>query len=255
MKHKLQFILAAPMLAILSPSVPALACSDLPNICAANEAHHQAQIDYWANPPWPDQNETYYDDGPSYSAEEWQAMAEEVRIRAEENRAKAEAELQERLKDPKFAAFWNGEWIEKEALTTNPGQFCTATFLYRGEGAMLIGPGGLYESAFLAFFGPQVPAPKEIRKLKATLEQSDEQPATLTTFNMALPWAKDYGMVLFQVPSIDALLGGILDKQAFRVSVEEKGVAGKYNRTIAELEWHSGLAARDILANCAKGKP
>lgn len=49
------------------------------------------------------------------------------------------------------------------------------------------------------------------------------------------------------VPSIEALLGGMEDKWSFDVSYGGK--------SIANIEWHDGLKARDQLRNCLAGKP
>lgn len=252
-------ILASALLATTSllPGSAANACSDLPNICASNAAHHQQTIDYWATPPWPDDEGDYYDDGPSYNPVDWEQLRRDMAFIAEvevQRKAEAEALLQEKLKDAKFAAFWNGEWVAHDSPADAPGKFCSAMFLWRGQGALLLGPGGAYDGAFLAFFGPDIPAPKKIEKLKVTLAQTDDKPAMLTEFNMALPWAEGYGMLLFYVPSAEALLDGVLDTQWFRVTVNEKALVGRIDRPIAELEWNSASAARDKMRACLDAK-
>lgn len=212
---------------------------------AESEAHHRAMMDIAATPPWVeeehDEDEEYYgyDTGPAYSEQEW------IDWTAEVQRLEAEAEA-EKMQDPKYRAFVNGEWLHKSPTPGAADQTCSALFLRKGVGAMVVALGGPAETALLVFFGPDIPAPKDTRTIKVSLSQTGDAPASVNVFNAPLPWADGFGMMVFAVPSADAALGGMTDTLGFQVALEGKSVA--------EIEWTGGLAARDKLATCIAGR-
>jgi hypothetical protein len=144
------------------------------------------------------------------------------------------------LKDPRNKNYENGQWIFDEPKT---GEFCAANFLRRDTGVMVLGPGGAIPGAFLIFYGPKVPKSKEIAKIKVTLTQTGFPPQTVQALNFTHPTIEDYGTIVFAVPSFEAGLSGTEDVHKFGVSVQGKSVI--------DIEWKAGLAARDKLRACA----
>lgn len=145
------------------------------------------------------------------------------------------------LKDPRNKNYENGQWLFDEPKT---GEFCSASFLRRDVGVMVLGPGGGIPGAFLIFFGPQVPKSKEIAKIKVTLTQTGgDPPQTVQALNFTHPTMQDYGTIVFAVPSFEAALAGTEDVHKFGVSVQGKSVI--------DVEWNGGFAARDKLKQCA----
>lgn len=132
-----------------------------------------------------------------------------------------------------------------------PGEYCTAVYWQKDQMISISGPGGDYKGAMLGFIAvePDGPFPrpdnaKDIEKIKVTLTQGSDSPATVTAFNSTIGGMSDE--IKFAVPTIDAALAGMEDKLNFRIDFEDNKVF--------ELEWHSGLAARDILKKCVKGE-
>ncbi len=165
----------------------------------------------------------------------------------------------------------SGWWEFMQANSkAGPGEYCAASFLRAkrltepgNEDAMkegivvtLFGPGGNYRGALLAFSPLGDDSAKVFPKLKSgkpvllTLKQGNIKPVTLNaiyveTKSKANPKAPP--LLAFAVPSIEALLGGMEDNWSFDVSYEGK--------SIANIEWHDGLIARDELKKCLSGKP
>ena len=122
----------------------------------------------------------------------------------------------------------------KRAPKGKPGQFCTATFLRQGAGVSIIGPGGGSPTALLAFFGPDVPAPRRMREAPAILRQTGEKPQKAQVYNAA--------MAIFATPSAKAALDGMLDKASFEIAMGRGPVVA--------VEWTGGAAARAWLRKC-----
>jgi len=214
----------------------AFACSDLPNICGQAAEHHRNMMDIAATPPWDDGSD--YDEGPIYSEQDWQDWSSAPPA----PQAPAEAAP---VDTAAYQSYLDGDWFHKDAAAGAPGEFCVATFMKQGVGAMIMGPGGGYPNAFLAFFSQDIPRPASLKKIKVTLQQSGEKPQSLTVFNAKLPGVDGFGMVIFAVPSIDAALQGMLDKHSFNVVLKGKSVA--------KIAWHGGNAARKKLRGCVAG--
>ncbi len=208
------------------------------------EAQRQI-IDMAATPPWPedeyyeDEDDYAYDDAPAYSYEEWQAWSDE---RAQQDAAR-QAEL---LNDPKYQAFLNGEWLHRTPRAGETDQTCSALFLRKGVGVMVVALGGDKDAALLVFLGPDIPAPAKLEKMRVDLRQNGEAPANVEVFNAALPWAADLGAIVFAVPTAEAALAGMTDTLAFNISGDGK--------RLAEIEWTGGVAARDKLSTCITGR-
>ncbi len=156
------------------------------------------------------------------------------------------------LNDPKREKVEKGFWkVFQGKSDAKPGEFCTAAYWQHDKMITISGPGGDYTGAMLGFVAlipdqlfPRANNPNERQKVKVTLTQGNDPPATVTAFNSII--GDRSGQIQFPVPTIDAALAGMEDTLNFRIDYE--------NKKIFELEWHSALAARDVLKKCLKGE-
>lgn len=159
-----------------------------------------------------------------------------------------------------------GWWEFMQASSkAGPGEYCAASFLRakrqtrpgKGDGlkegivVTLFGPGGNYRGALLAFSPlgkdsvaafPKLDSGKPVR---VTLTQGDIKPVTLNAIYVQTG-PKSPPLLAFAVPDIDALTAGMRDNWSFDVSYDGK--------SIANIEWHDGLMARDELKKCLAGR-
>jgi hypothetical protein len=158
-----------------------------------------------------------------------------------------------------IAGWW--EFMQANS-TAKPGEYCSATFLRAkrvkreredgiSDGMMvtLFGPGGKFRGALLGFSpltkDHAFPKLKSGKPVLVTLKQGNLKPATLNAiYTEAKPTAPP--LLLFAVPSIEALMDGMEDNWSFEVIYQDK--------SIASIEWHDGLKARDELKQCLAGK-
>jgi hypothetical protein len=161
----------------------------------------------------------------------------------------------------------SGWWEFLQASSkAGPGEYCAASFLRAKrmtepgkadsmkEGAVvtLFGPGGAYRGALLAFSPLGEDSARAFPRLtsgkpaRVTLKQGNMKPVTLNAIYLETG-PKAPPLLAFAVPSIEALMGGMEDDWSFEVSYDGK--------TIAAIEWHDGLKARDELRKCLAGKP
>lgn len=157
-----------------------------------------------------------------------------------------------------------GWWEFMQANSkAKPGEYCAATFqrakrvkhervdgISDGMMVSVFGPGGNYRGALLGFSpltnDHAFPKLKSGKPVLVTLKQGNEKPATLNAIYTELgPTAAP--LLLFAVPSIEALMDGMEDNWSFEVVYQGK--------SIAEITWHGGLKARDQLKQCLAGKP
>lgn len=164
-----------------------------------------------------------------------------------------------RYREKIIAGWW--EYMQAKS-NARPGEYCTATFLRAkrvkhervdgiSDGTMvsLFGPGGNYRGALLGFSpltkDHAFPKLKSGQPVLVTLIQGNLKPVTLnaiyTEINPTAP-----PLLLFAVPSIEALMDGMQDDWRFEVLYQEK--------SIANIEWHDGLKARDELKRCLAGQ-
>ena len=160
-------------------------------------------------------------------------------------------EIEKRKKsDPKFKAAYehyvNGGWDYFDGHAgAAPGEYCAA-FYWKGDGMVrLSGPGGDYAGALMTFWGANIPTPDKSQKVKVTLKQSGNAPQIVHAFNYKLP-SDAFGSIVFAVPTIEALLDGMEDVASFNLEIN--GIS------VAKVEWHGGLAARDRLRKCVSAK-
>jgi hypothetical protein len=239
-------LLGAATILAFQLSAPAYACSDLPNICAAQAQHYQQMNDIAATPQQND-NGREDDGGPAGERPRdpmAQAMADISGIG--EASSAFGGELQQRMKDPEFKAaydrFHNGGWdFFQDSNNPTPGEYCSALYM-KGEAMVRIsGPGKDYDGAMLTFSGPGITGSPEVKKLKVTLDQSDGTSQSVQAFNYKLP-GEVYASIAFAVPTIEAGLAEMKETWGFDVLVEGKSVL--------KIDWNDGLAARKQLENC-----
>jgi hypothetical protein len=191
-------------------------------------------------PEYEEESGGYYDELPprSYpSAEELQAMAE-ASIKAEQWRE------DERMKDPVYRKLKEGYWYYPEGDEAK-GDVCVATFMSTKGGAVMMDWAGDQKGTFLAFFGAGIPRAEKIKTVKVSLIQSGET-QTVKAFHAPFFSSEELGMIMFAVPSTDALLTSIEDVQDFEVM--------QSGQTLILGEWHSGHEARDFLTGCVTAR-
>lgn len=154
--------------------------------------------------------------------------------------------------DPRRKKIEAGHWqFFQGKRDAKPGEFCTAVFWKADRMISIAGPGGSYKGALLGFVAieahngfPRPDDPTQTQKIKVTLKQGSDAPAAVTAFNGTIGSLADE--IKFAVPTIEAALAGMDDRLRFRIDHE--------GREVFDLEWHSGLAARDMLKRCLKGE-
>lgn len=149
-------------------------------------------------------------------------------------------------RDPKYKRYREGFWDHFQANAKPlPGQGCVAMFANLDGAVAVAGPGGEYTGAMLVFWGLDVPKPGEVATISVSLNQFDGPVQTVKALNYTLPGGRA-GAIAFTVPTIDAALETMVDRQPFELSIE--------GQPVMKIEWHSGLGARDTLRACVKGK-
>lgn len=164
-----------------------------------------------------------------------------------------------RWREKMIAGYW--EFMQANSKA-KPGEYCAAAFLQAkrvkrervdnvsdGMVVTLFGPGGNYRGALLGFSplakDHAFPKIKSGKPVLVTLKQGDEKPVTLNAIYMEVsPTAPP--LLAFAVPTIEALMDGMKDDWSFEVLYQGK--------SIASIEWHDGLKARDELKQCLAGK-
>ena len=165
-----------------------------------------------------------------------------------------------RYREKIIAGWW--EFMQANSKA-KPGEYCAATFLRAkrvkrdrvdgiSDGMMvtLFGPGGNYRGALLGFSpldsSHAFPKLKNGQPVKVTLKQGNVSPVTLNAIYTEMGSSKQ-PLLLFAVPSIEALMNGMEDQWRFQVIYQDQ--------TIADIEWHDGLMAREQLKKCLAGQP
>lgn len=173
-------------------------------------------------------------------------MARKLELAIEMQKALVLGQAAELKRDPRYQRYMDGGWdFFQDAANAKPGELCTAFFTRQDSYVAVTGPGGVSSGAFLTFWGPNVPKPRDVKRVKVSLAQTGGDPAqTVTAFNTFNP-AAGIGGITLAVPTADALLNNMLDVHRFTVSMD--------GRQVAEVEWTGGLAARDRLRACIAG--
>ncbi len=241
----IKLALGAAILAVTLHTSDALACADLPNICEATMYHNQMMNDLAAEAAMANsiqqQEEAYANEPPEYSEEEWREWATPSGAMSG-----VSASYDLFTSDPKYQKMMNGEWIYPgSSLKAPPKDLpCTALYVRKGSGVLLLSPPPGEEMASMIFFGPDVPRPASNQKIQVTLKQSDGPAQTTNVMN--IPFHSGFGAIIFAVPTMKLLVDNMLDNEDFQVILN--------NKTIISLAWKDGLTAKSELTQCMASK-
>lgn len=165
-----------------------------------------------------------------------------------ENLKKLQAEKDQR--DLKLAQeLAQGVWFSASS-TTPEGKLCVATFAKftkedNGKSGGMVSVLGFQQpkpDAWLIFYGTGLPAPKDVKKVKITLQQDDEPAQTIQAFNYR--FESKVGTIAFAVPGLAAALDGMRDKQSFKLSLDGK--------TAITIQWTDAAPVIEQLKLCSK---
>lgn len=174
---------------------------------------------------------------------------------------KGNKEEAEKFREKIIKGWW--EFMQGKS-DAKPGEYCMATFLQakrdsspghidkfkNGIAVILSGPGDDYRGALLGFMpinnDHSFPKLKNGKPVLVTLKQGNLSPVTLNAVYVTVG-ASSQPMIVFAVPSIEALMGGMEDDWSFEVIYK--------GQSIANITWHSGLKAREELKQCLAGEP
>ncbi|MCU0754541.1 MAG: hypothetical protein MUE46_05380 [Xanthomonadales bacterium] len=233
--------------------MPALACSDLPNICQQQAQHFSHMVDIAATPPWGSEERTesgsgssgssYSGTGSRWTQEDWAAhLARQAALEEAEHLRRIET-------DPGYRDFYVGWWVPQAEGVLAKGGPCVLHFARKGMGVLLLGPARDQTTGFLAFYGGQLPRPRRVRTVRMTLMQDEEPAQTLQVFSSRAPWQQDQlGMVYFAVPDIEAALQGMSDEMRFELSDPQT------REFLMSIRWHSGHQQREQMRACLAGR-
>ena len=153
-------------------------------------------------------------------------------------------QLQRRLStDPAFARayrrYTEGAW---EHFQRTEQQQCAAAYSKERNIVLMFEQAGEQTGALLVFVGRKLPTPDAPQRIRAELSQNDDaQPQRVQAYSYRVP-GTDYGALALAVPTIDALIGNMLDTHRFVLSVR--------GQQVFSVEWHGGKVASETLARC-----
>lgn len=174
---------------------------------------------------------------------------------------KVNKEEAEKFREKVISGWW--EFMQANS-NAKPGEYCAATFMRAkrekstsgvdlfkdGVAVTLFGPGGDYRGALLGFSpiseNNAFPKLSSGQRILVTLRQGNEPSSSLNAIYRTIG-ASALPMIVFAVPSIEALMAGMDDQWEFEVLYQDK--------SIAKVTWHSGIHAREELKKCLAGKP
>ncbi|WP_310425546.1 hypothetical protein [Chamaesiphon sp. VAR_48_metabat_135_sub] len=152
------------------------------------------------------------------------------------------AERERIIKSPAYRAYMDGSW---EFPQRKNGESCAAIFWRKDVMFLISGPGKDNKDAFLTYFGPDVPRPQSGKKVNVTLTDSSSATKTVKAFNFKSS-GSSLGSIVLGIPSIDAAVAAMQDTGRMDLAMDGKSVAN--------IEWHSGFAARDRLRQCLSAR-
>ena len=172
---------------------------------------------------------------PPFDREEFRKLGEWERAIARKNEEEA------LRKDPVLRDLKTGVW---KFSRSNPGdgrRVCTAVFLKQAAGVVIMDWAGSPGGTLIGYFGGAIPPATTIRRERVSLVQSGRT-QTVFASHGSLPWSARIGMILFAVPTTEALLAAMEEKQDFSVRMG--------GETLLTGEWHGGTAAKKWLSRC-----
>jgi hypothetical protein len=156
------------------------------------------------------------------------------------------AEQERIMKSPKYQAYMRGGWEFFQGKNgEQPGESCAAMFWRKDVIFIISGPGRGNKDAYLTYFGKDVPRPQSIKTVNVTLTHNNSATKTVKAFNFKSP-DSSFGSIGLAVPSIEAALAGMEDTGRYDLAMDGKSVAN--------IEWYGGLAARDRLRKCLSAR-
>jgi hypothetical protein len=184
-------------------------------------------------------------DGPTYYLRGNYTLTPEQERYLEERRQN-DNKLNELRKDPVLMRYVNGYWEHYQAKSSAaPGEFCAATYTNLHGSITLSAADKGWGGGLLTFIGKNIPTPNRFSEISATLTQSAGAPVTVRIFNaQSNSKMHGFGTLIFAVPSMNAALSGMEEKQDFIVSIE--------GREVFKMGWKEGVAARDTLRRCMR---
>ncbi len=249
---KLALLLAA--LAGAGSASPAWACSDLPNICAQNQAAFDQNVEMARESAQSYAEGRDADRGGGRPSRPPPRDPMDIRMDLAAGsvfalHAVATDEIEKMKRDPEMGPIIRGKWdFFQDTNNASPGEYCAALYMNMAGLIRLSGPGGNYRGALLTFWGPNIPQPQKVRWVSVTLRQVvDNDPnhsstQTVRAYNYTETRVKGVGAIALAVSSADALLNNISDHLDFKLEVDGKEVQA--------IGMHSGLLARDKLRQC-----
>ena len=224
----------------LSAAQPASACSDLPNICAAQAQHNQQMIDIAATAPQGAEGSDYTPPPPDPMQVRMSVASGMIQMM--QRQVDDAAKLSALRKDPRYERYQNGGWdFFQDLPDAAPGEFCAAFYWKKGGMVRISGPGGGYGGGLLTFWGEDIPRPMKVEKITVTLSQTGYPAQTVKAFNYVLP-EEAFGAIALAVPSIEAALATMTDVIAFDLLIN--------GHSVAKVDWTEGFVARDKLQKC-----
>jgi hypothetical protein len=173
---------------------------------------------------------------------EGEKLEAEVRLLGEDALKRARL-----LLDPDYIRYLTGRWMLFPSPKGKPkGEYCSAFFSREGVILTLSGPGGDYKGALLQFMSADIPRPKTQEVVQVTLTQNNVPPIKFKALNQSSP-GLPFGSIIVPITTMDALLTGMKDVQNLDLQMDGK--------SIAKINWHSGLAVKNELSKCLNGKP
>lgn len=184
---------------------------------------------------------------PSYDAMSIAAIEQAAKnLEAQKLRREAEAKLQELEADPGYQRYKQGEWkFFQGRKDSAPGDNCVAMWSKDGDAVSIVGPGKAYQGGMLIFWSTEIPKPSDTQTVAVTLKQSKYQAQSVNALNFSVPRIPA-GAIGLTVPDIDAALNTMLDVEHFIVEMD--------GRTVADIDWTGGLAARAKLQQCVSNR-
>ncbi|MFA7588480.1 MAG: hypothetical protein WCY11_20220 [Novosphingobium sp.] len=235
-------------------ATPAWACSDLPNICAQNQAVFDQNMEMARESAqsYADQRDADRNGGGPSGPPPRDPMDIKMDLAAGSVfalHALATDEIEKMKRDPEMGPIIRGKWdFFQDTNDAAPGEYCAALYMNMAGMVRMSGPGGNYRGALLTFWGPNIPQPEKVRWVRVTLRQvvnndpNNSSTQTVRAYNYTETRVKGVGAIALAVPSADALLDNISDHLDFKLEIDGKEVQA--------IGVHSGLSARDNLRQC-----
>lgn len=233
---------------------PASACSDLPNICAQNQAvfDQNQEMAREAAENYAYQREESRNGGRPSGPPPRDPMDIRMDLAAGAVfalHAAATDEIERMKRDPKMGPIIRGKWdFFQDTNSAASGEYCAALYMNMAGFIRLSGPGGNYRGALLTFWGPNIPQPENVRWISVTLRQvvnndpKNSSTQTVRAYNYTETRVSGLGVIALAVPSADALLNNISDHQSFKLEID--------GQEVQAIGFHSGLSARGKLRQC-----